>query len=47
MENRIVAVRMPTYDGKYADKESENLMSYVYFINRDQLMDDMIKKITK
>ena len=47
MEDRIVTVRMPTYDRKYTDKESENLMNYVYFINRDRLMDDMIKKITK
>jgi len=47
MFDRIVPVRVPTYEGIYEEKESENLMCYVYFINRDELMRDMIEKITK
>lgn len=47
MEDRIVPVRMPTYEGIYGEEESGSLMNYVYYIKRDDLMRDMIKKLTE
>ena len=45
MLTRIVPTPLPTYDGAYEfDSEAEN-MAYVYYIKRDALMDDMIKKL--
>lgn len=47
MESRIVKVRMPTYENTYEREKSDNLMGYVYYIERDNLMRNMIDTITK
>ena len=45
MESRIVPIRKPQDDSKY-EEESSGLMSYIYYINRDNLMTDLFKKIS-
>lgn len=45
MESRIVPTHIPKYDNTY-DMEYEGLpMRYVYYINRDKLMTDLLKKL--
>lgn len=46
MKSRLVPTFMPTYDNYYAKTDNSELMRYVYHINRDGLMWDMINKIT-
>lgn len=46
MKSRLVKTLMPEYDNTYAEKEEEKLMRYVYYIERDALMQDMFKKLT-
>jgi hypothetical protein len=47
MLSRIVSTPLPTYDGKYAFDDGGEDMAYVYHIDRDALMNDLIEKITK
>lgn len=47
MRTRIIKTRLPEYNGFYSEKELEQDMAYVYFIRRDELMADLIGKITK
>lgn len=47
MESRIVPVRLPSYDGLYEQNQNGNIQRYVYFIKRDALVNDLIKKITR
>lgn len=46
MESRITPVRLSDYDNIYKD-ELDIDMCYVYYIHRDKLWEDVIKKITK
>jgi inosine-uridine nucleoside N-ribohydrolase len=45
--SKIVPVKLPGYDGLYEEHELEYPMCYVYHIIRDNLLNDMINKITK
>ena len=46
MSSRIIKTQLPTYEGIYSCKPMEKLMRYVYYIDRDSLMRDLIDKIT-
>lgn len=47
MGSKVVKIRMPEYDDTYSKEESEQLMRYVYIIERDNLMRDLFEKLTK
>ena len=47
MESNIIKAPLPTYDNLYAPDVNGHPIRYVYSINRDALMTDMIKKITE
>ena len=47
MASRLVPTYLSTYDNLYAVNDNSHLMRYVYSINRDRLMDDLIKRLTK
>lgn len=47
MESRVVPTPIPTYDNFYATNYNGYPMRYVYNINRDSLMNDLIEKLTK
>lgn len=44
-ESVIMPTRLPSYDGYYEDTANGFPMRYVYMINRDNLMTDMLKKL--
>ena len=46
MMSRLEHTPIPTYDNYYANNPNGHLMNYVYYIHRDALMTDLIKKIT-
>lgn len=46
MKSRLVTAPTPSYDGQYAMIPNNHFINYVYFINRDALMADLIKKLT-
>lgn len=46
MLSRTVNTRLPEYHGKYSHTELQKPMEYVYWINRDGLMYDLIDKLT-
>lgn len=46
MLTRTVKTKLPEYNGFYSDIELDKPMAYTYWINRDGLMYDLIKKIT-
>jgi len=46
LRSRIEKVRLPSYEGYYEDKELPYSMRYVYCVNRDELMADLISRIT-
>ena len=46
MRGRIMNRHVPDYDGQYQYGTTSNMMNYVYVINRDALMEDLIAKIT-
>lgn len=46
MRSRLIPAPLPTYDNLYAQDYNGHLMRYVYSINRDNLLEDMIDKIT-
>jgi inosine-uridine nucleoside N-ribohydrolase len=45
MKSRLVTAPIPSYDGHYTIVPYNHLINYVYFINRDILMADLIKKL--
>ena len=45
MSSRITKLRLPEYDGFYSEKTEDKLIRYVYHINRDALMQDLIYKL--
>ncbi len=47
MLSRTVNTVLPQYNGAYSNEELPKPMEYVYYINRDALMDDLIAKLLK
>lgn len=47
MLSRLQPVSLPAYDGQYERCPTANLMRYVYHINRDALLTDLIGKLVK
>lgn len=47
MESRIIPTPIPTYDNLYATNYNGYPMRYVYNIKRDNLMSDLIQKLTE
>ncbi len=47
MESKIIKTPLPTYDNLYDENPDGYDMRYVYCINRDALMEDLVKKITE
>ena len=47
MQSYLCATPIPEYDDHYGMNPKGKLMRYVYHINRDRLMEDLIKKITE
>ena len=47
MEDRIVPSPIPQYDHHYSHDPSRHPAKYVWYINRDALMRDLITKLTK
>ena len=47
MESRIISTPVPTYDNFYAKDYNSYPMRYVYNIKRDNLMTDLLCKLTK
>ena len=45
MKSCLVSTPMPSYDNLYSQRHDAHLMRYVYQIERDALMDDLIKKL--
>lgn len=45
MSSKIIPTRVSTYDNVYDTEYNGYPMRYVYNINRDELMNDLIKKI--
>ena len=46
MKSRLVTTPLPSYDGHYTQIPDNHLMSYVYYIKRNELMTDLITKLT-
>ena len=46
MMSRLEHTPIPTYDNYYANNPNGHFMNYVYYIRRDALMTDLIRKIT-
>lgn len=46
MNSRLVAAPLPSYDGYYTQISDSHLIDYVYYIKRDELMKDLIEKLT-
>jgi len=47
MASRIINKYLPNYDKTYSQPIPDTYMKYVYYINRDKLMNDLIEKLTK
>ena len=47
MCSRVIKAPIPNYDKKYEEYEDGKQMRYIYYIKRDALMNDLIKKLTK
>ena len=47
MLSRVIPSEMPSYDYRYSRNPNGQLMRYVYNIKRDELMDDLVKKLLK
>lgn len=47
MHSRIIPAPLPTYDNLYSLEYNGYPMRYVYYINRDSLLQDVIDKVTK
>ncbi len=46
MQSRIIPAPLPSYENLYTQNPDGHFMCYVYSINRDGLMNDLINKIT-
>ena len=47
LRSRIEKIRLPDYNGQYEAEPTEHSMRYVYCVNRDELMYDLITRITE
>lgn len=47
MRSNVINKHIPNYDFQYNLNNGNGFMRYVYSINRDELMTDLIKKLTK
>ena len=47
MLSKIINTHMPNYDNQYNVVSSDSYINYVYFIKRDELMNDLITKLQK
>ena len=47
MEERIIPRINVSFEKKYEYPETEQLMKYIYYVNRDALMEDLFQKICK
>ena len=47
MRSRNERILLPSYEGYYESEPLPYTMKYIYSINRDELMYDLIKKITE
>lgn len=47
MKSRLITARIPSYDGHYTVIPDNHLINYVYFINRGELMADLVEKLTR
>jgi len=47
MATRLIPTPLPEYDNRYGANPQGELMAYVYHINRDALMADMIEKLCR
>lgn len=47
MADRIIHAPIPEYDGYYAFSDNRHLIKYVYKIDRDLLLRDLVKKLTR
>lgn len=47
MESRIIPMHVPTYDNLYATDHNGYPMRYVYRIKRDELMNDLLRKLLR
>ena len=47
MKSRLVTAPIPSYDGHYTSVLNNHLINYIYFINKEELMEDLINKLTK
>lgn len=47
MREKVIINTIPTYDRHYIVDEGDHFMKYVYKINRDELFEDLFKKLTE
>lgn len=47
MEDRLEYAPIPEYDDRYAYSKNRHFYKYVYYINRDGLLEDLVKKLTR
>ena len=47
MKSRILPMSVPSYDSQYVECTDGNFMRYVYIIDRDRLLEDVINKIAR
>lgn len=47
LRSRIERICLPTYNNMYEHNQDTGFMSYVYYIKRDALMRDLVKKLTE
>lgn len=47
MNDRIEYAPVPEYDNRYAYRKDSHFYRYVYYINRDNLLADMVEKLTR
>ncbi len=45
MSAQLISTPIPEYDNEYAVNNNRHLMQYVYSINRDELFEDLFKKL--
>ena len=45
MKSRLVTTPLPSYDGQYTIHPNNHLLNYVYYINKGNLMQDLITKL--
>ena len=46
MSDRIEYAPLPEYDNRYSQRKNSHFYKYVYYINRDNLLEDLVKKLT-